>query len=1026
MKLRAYYLIIFLLSIGVICCSVFSINARITTIDKYEKSLDLRSYQPAQVSLVFDEYFHTDTIYLNNTYIKFPTHQFWFSDKDYSNYSVDQFLISCPHLSYPSTDNDYIALKQICSITGVELSRLLDSPNFLQNLTCIYAENLYVPIVKQVFGKTVYLKPENTDHKSIIEAVKLNSCGLIKGIYLNNGNDISFKSEDDSTYCGKFRSLATDVDTVAMYERYYRDLKYFSVFPPSEEEVLHLVNRHIEEALTSLANEKFYVYPSSSKFSWAFLRGVDLPYYLHEIETLLFILLISLGTIIIFLYRKKKWLKRLNTRLEYVLANYPKCSGLHNLPSRYNDFDVSIEIEELLSRSNEFWRENEDSLLLQERQKREADEIKKKFPNGYRILRERSNVSSNEEIIENAGLIKNEEDKYRQQLRITYTDASQEIANIESRFSRLVNVANNALNQGNLEAAKHNIEESREILNQRAAILTKKSQIADRIKIATGEDVYVQDRSEELQIILTDAISNIDASYVKGISVAQDRLYVQYNCEDSVLKQDNQDWSYPCVKFPSCGCIVFPHRRRKIARRGYMEAKFEEMLRNNFASDLLDVIGDANILLTDGCRPYEPDIAIIEKSTKHNLRIDIEIDEPYAGLTRQATHYVGCGDYTRDMNLLSAGWIVVRLNEESIVKDPNGCLSYIAQIIEGIIPTYKRPERLKCSYQTYPRWNEIEAKIMAANDYRESYLGIKSFGEFENGSLQGIDITQTEAERNARKEIKAHFVSNVKPKNLDRSRLSFDNDKRLAFEPSEHTYIYDGTIEFRAVSNIISLFFDKFDAVSNAVRMGVRDGVSPDYYLELWDRKGCLSREVGTFLHQQIENIIKGKRYKNKYKFKYNDEIEEVDIQTEIDFFLSFWEDAGIQPFRTEWAICDNEYRIAGTIDCLCRNGDTFEIYDWKRSSKIVDYRGRPILENNWGHMGGGPIKHIHDTSFWKYALQQNIYKLILEKNYGLKISGMKLVVLHSDYDEPYVLTMPNLETEVIKMLEVIKRNVSL
>ena len=223
MKLRAYYLIIFLLSIGVICCSVFSINARITTIDKYEKSLDLRSYQPAQVSLVFDEYFHTDTIYLNNTYIKFPTHQFWFSDKDYSNYSVDQFLISCPHLSYPSTDNDYIALKQICSMTGVELSRLLDSPNFLQNLTYIYAENLYVPIVKQVFGKTVYLKPENTDHKSIIEAVKLNSCGLIKGIYLNNGNDISFKSEDDSTYCGKFRSLATDVDTVAMYERYYRE-----------------------------------------------------------------------------------------------------------------------------------------------------------------------------------------------------------------------------------------------------------------------------------------------------------------------------------------------------------------------------------------------------------------------------------------------------------------------------------------------------------------------------------------------------------------------------------------------------------------------------------------------------------------------------------------------------------------------------------------------------------------------------------------------------------------------------------
>lgn len=1025
MKLRTYYIIFFLLTAGIVFCSVFSLHTRTTTIERYKNSLDLRAYQPAQVSLVFDEYFHTDTIFLNNTHIKFPTHQFWFSDKDYSNFSVDQFLIGCPHLSNQTTDNDYIALKQICSMAGVELSTLLNLPNFLHNLTYIYAEKVYIPIVKQVFGKTIYLKPENENYKSIIESVKLNDCGLIKDIYLNNGVGISFKSKDDSTYCGNFRSFAADVDTVAMYERYYRDLKHFSIFPPSKEEVLHLVNSHIEEALSSLNNERFYGYPQSSETHWSwFDRGVDLPYRLRDVENLLFLLVISLVTVIFFLYRKQRWLKRLNVRLEYVLVNYPKCSTLHKLPSRYNDFDVPIEIEVLLSRSDEFWRENEDSLILQEKQKREADELKKKFPNGYLALRERSNVSSNIEIIENAGLIKDEEEKYRQQLRITYADASQDLANIEGRFSRLVNDAKIALNQGNLEVAKHNIEESREILNQRAVILSQKSQIADRIKIATGEDLHVLDRSEELQIILTDTISNIDASYVKGVLVAQDRLYVHYNSENSALKQDDQDWSYPYVRFPSYGCVVFPHRRRKIARRGYMEARFEEMLRYTFASDILDVIGDANILLTDGCRPYEPDIAIVEKSVKYNLRIDIEIDEPYAGLTRQATHYIGCGDYTRDMNLVSAGWIVVRLNEEAIVMNPDGCLSYIAQIIEGIIPTYKRPERLKCNYQTYPRWSEIEAKIMAANDYRESYLGIKSFGEFENGSLQGVDIIQTEAERNARKEIKAHFVSNVKPKNLDKSRLSFENDKRLAFEPSEHTYIYDGTIEFRAVSNIISLFFDEFDAVSHAVRMGIRDGVSPDYYLELWDRKGCLSREVGTFMHQQIENIIKGKKYKNKYRFKYHDDIEEVDIQTEIDFFLSFMEESDIHPFRTEWAICDNEYRIAGTIDCLCKNGETFEIYDWKRSSKIVDYWGCPILENNWGHMGCGPIKHIHDTSFWKYALQQNIYKLILEKNYGLKISAMKLVVLHSDYNEPYVLTVPNLETEVIKMLEIVKRNV--
>ena len=155
-----------------------------------------------------------------------------------------------------------------------------------------------------------------------------------------------------------------------------------------------------------------------------------------------------------------------------------------------------------------------------------------------------------------------------------------------------------------------------------------------------------------------------------------------------------------------------------------------------------------------------------------------------------------------------------------------------------------------------------------------------------------------------------------------------------------------------------------------------------------------------------------------KYHFNYKNDIEEVDITKERDFFKSFKEDSRICPFRTEWPICDIAYKIAGTIDCLCKTGSTYEIYDWKRSSKIIDYWGNPILTNDWGHFGHGPLKHIHDTSFWRYALQQNIYKFILEKNYGLKISAMKIVVLHPDYDMPYILDMPNLEAEVIKMLE--------
>ena len=1026
MKLRTHYILIALFTIGVIFCTAISLRYRKQTIDAYKTSLDMRSFGASDISLVFDEYLHVDTIFLNNSCIKLPTRQLEFADRDYRNFSVENFMIGCPHLSNPSTDEDYIAINQICKIAGYELSDLLNSPNFIQNFLYLYSKHVYLPITNRMFGKVLFLIPENKDSECVVQAIELNNVGLIKNVFLNNGQAIRFKSKDDSTYVGQFRSFESDIDTSRIFDNYYSELKHFGVLSPNESEVYSLVNNHIDKAMSVLRSEKFYGYIQSDKpwHSHAHIYENDLPYWLTTVESIAKVCIVVIIILCISLYIRKKWLSQNNERLAKLYVNFPKCYLHYNLPEFFSDDNLTDELEKLMHTSNEHWVELEGKLNLQEEQHRHSSIIKRECPNGYKIACARANIHTDQEILENEEIIREEEIKYRKHLRISYSDTTKELTNAESRFTESLNGAKNALINGSIEDAMQGIEQSKALLHSRSEILTKQSQIADSIRIATGEIMADSNSHVDLEDLLTEAVKAIDETYSKGVSVPQDVLYVKYDCKDSILKQDDQDWTYPSVRFPSNGCVIFPHRRRKIARRGYMEARFEKMLRENFTSDILEVIGDANILLTDGCRPYEPDIAIIEKGEKYNLRIDIEIDEPYAGLTGQATHYIGCGDYTRDMNLVSAGWIVVRFNEEAIVKNHMGCLSYIAQIIEEIIPSYRRPEHLKCNYPTCKRWNEIEAKIMAANKYRESYLGINSFGELENGSLKGVDITQNETEKKALKEIKSHFIPNTKQKNLDKSKITFDNDNRLVFEPSEHTYIYDGTIELRAVSNIISLFFETFDAVGNAVRMGRRDGVSPDYYLELWDRKGSLSREVGTFMHQQIENIIKGEKYKNTYHFKYNNEIEAVDIQKEIDFFLSFMEDTNIQPFRTEWAICDNEYKIAGTIDCLCKNGDSYEIYDWKRSSKVIDYYGDPILENNWGHIGYGPIKHIHDTSFWRYALQQNIYKFILEKNYGIKISAMKILVLHSDYDMPYLLDIPNLGTEVIQMLEIIKNKV--
>ena len=61
--------------------------------------------------------------------------------------------------------------------------------------------------------------------------------------------------------------------------------------------------------------------------------------------------------------------------------------------------------------------------------------------------------------------------------------------------------------------------------------------------------------------------------------------------------------------------------------------------------------------------------------------------------------------------------------------------------------------------------------------------------------------------------------------------------------------------------------------------------------------------------------------------------------------------------------------------------------------------------------MGG--MEHIPDTSYWHYALQQNLYRHIVEKCYGLTVSNMNLVILHPSYSSYKVVRVPRLDDEI-------------
>lgn len=524
----------------------------------------------------------------------------------------------------------------------------------------------------------------------------------------------------------------------------------------------------------------------------------------------------------------------------------------------------------------------------------------------------------------------------------------------------------------------------------------------------------------------------IDFEKKKESGIPQDEKLCFVNYEIPSIK--TKDESYAIVRMPKKGCIVWPYRRGTIARRGYMELDFEKRLKYYF-NEQAKVLGDVNILPQNDVRPYEPDIAIVYTKNGLNVRIDIEIDEPYAAITNTPTHYIGCGDEKRDTNLNSLGWIVIRFSEKQIYQQPNSCIKLVFEIVKGIDSTIKVPSIIAeaPALNSEKQWTIIESQNMANKKDRQNYLhhefghteesgyGIKDLKltPFEISILDKVEhpvfvstgqdnaITKLNTNTNENYSIESNYDYN--------KRNESELDQHVIFERLSHIYIIDG-VQYKAVSNIISSLFPSFDADYWAEIKASEREVDPQQVKEEWDANGQKSREAGVFLHQQIENYFLNLPLHHLYHFQYNgifvEKDETIDIQREFNFFKQFIKNNPIMPYRTEWKIFDRTTKIAGTVDLVCKNGDGYDIYDWKRSSKIHD-------TISYG-CGFGGLSHLTNTTLNHYKLQQNLYRYILENQYGMNVKSMKLVVLHPDFNSYEIIDVERMNNEInaiIRML---------
>ncbi len=226
-------------------------------------------------------------------------------------------------------------------------------------------------------------------------------------------------------------------------------------------------------------------------------------------------------------------------------------------------------------------------------------------------------------------------------------------------------------------------------------------------------------------------------------------------------------------------------------------------------------------------------------------------------------------------------------------------------------------------------------------------------------------------------------------------------DAYITFDSASHTYSHGGR-EFTSVTRLVESHFEQFDADYWAARKAPALGVTPEQLKAQWALKGEQARNLGTQMHEKIERHYLGLANESDATYR---------------LFEQFASRHHLVPYRTEWAIYDEESGVAGTLDMLeCQDG-VFNIYDWKRSNKVVT-DGIAKRENRWGKHASTPIEHVPDTTYWHYALQVSIYRYILEKNYGIRVNSGQLVVLHPDNPCPYVVAVPYMKPEVQALLK--------
>lgn len=288
-------------------------------------------------------------------------------------------------------------------------------------------------------------------------------------------------------------------------------------------------------------------------------------------------------------------------------------------------------------------------------------------------------------------------------------------------------------------------------------------------------------------------------------------------------------------------------------------------------------------------------------------------------------------------------------------------------------------------------------------------------------------------------------------------------DLNITFEPIAHKYtikpsVYAITyndVPYISVTTWLHSHFAQFDAdaiisgmmASSKWPLSQYYGKTREQIKMEWETSRDEAARAGTELHYMIEMYYNGGAVPTGPRPPYDNMVcdgnacdgmnehslcQHTGVWGKIPHFMNYVKGhaAHFVPYRTEWMVYDEKVRIAGSIDMVyldpagtdsCTDNNSVMIYDWKRTKEIKKTTGFNKYSTT------DCINHLPDTNFWHYALQLNIYKAILERNYNKKVTSMMLVCLHpNNKNGDYLLfKVPDLQAEIHDLFELRLQQIS-